>query len=152
MIIHLTQKESAVHSAGAMRWRKWISHPWFVLGLALVGGPGMVEDVRRWVEVLGFNTLTTLALMGLAAHVTAVAFQNGEPYRGWLSGLGAWFKRKGTDDQLPHDLVKLFDANHANGRAAAKLIAATADLEPAENLLEAFNAAPEPKTGRYCPV
>jgi hypothetical protein len=71
----------------AMRWKERISNPWMVLVFAIVGGPSTLEDARKWVEVLGVNVLTTLALMGLAAHITAVGFRDWEPYRGWLRRL-----------------------------------------------------------------
>ena len=43
---------------------------------------------------MGVNVLTTLALMGLTAHVVAVGFQDWEPYRSWFGrrGIYLWFK------------------------------------------------------------
>lgn len=79
-------------------WRRIVSHPWSVLVLLVIGAPGTVENVRQWVDILGVNVLTTLALMGLTAHVTAVGFQNWEPYRSWFRrrGLHSWLKRRGA--------------------------------------------------------
>ena len=49
--------------------------------MLVVGGPGFVDDVQTWVEVLGVNVLITLMLIGLTAHVVAVGFNGWEPYR-----------------------------------------------------------------------
>ena len=53
--------------------------------MLVVGGPGFVDDVRSWVEILGINALVTLMLMGLTAHVVLVWTNNWEPYRSILS-------------------------------------------------------------------
>ena len=77
----------------AAMWKRFISHPWVVLVFLVIGGPGTIDDAEKWVEILGVNVLTTLALVGLTAHITAVGFQNWEPYRSWLRriGLRSWY-------------------------------------------------------------
>ena len=66
-----------------MRWKDWLKSWWFAAFTLVVGAPGRVDDVRAWARILGVDVLTTVALMGLTAHVVAVGFSDWEPYRGW---------------------------------------------------------------------
>ena len=67
-----------------------------ILAFIVIGGPGMVDDVRSWAEILGMNILITIALIGLASHLTAVGFNDGEPYRSWWRkhGIGSRARRE----------------------------------------------------------
>lgn len=116
-----------------MRWKEWISKPYAVLVFVIVGGPGTVDDVREWVELLGVNVLTTLALMGLAAHVTAVGFRAWEPYRSWIARLSS---RRAANARAA--LQCNFDLEPGNGRIAARLILESSSLGDAQQVYSAF--------------
>ena len=74
--------------------KRVVSHPGFALFWLIIGGPGNLDSVGEWVDLLGMNALVTLALVSAGVHITAVWFRDWEPYRSWLrrSRLYSWLK------------------------------------------------------------
>ena len=68
-----------------MKWKTIVAHP----SVALFGAFGIPANVMWWMENVSMSVLSVVALMALAAHVTAVGFRDWEPYRHWLLHLRA---------------------------------------------------------------
>ena len=85
-----------------MSWKTALASPWFTLAVIGVGLPGSVGSIQQWPEflrsilsfsVLGMNAIATVSIIVLTAHVTSVAWNNGEPYLGWWNSGLATFRR-----------------------------------------------------------
>ena len=122
-----------------MEWKHWLTDWRFAAGTLVAGGPGLVDDIQEWVEILGVNVLVTLALMGLTAHIVAVGFSDWQPYRGWWH----WFRQSRPFSGTRQ--ARLWKVSPGAGRLAARAIREAPTLERARAIFDAHYASPNPK-------
>ena len=120
-----------------MDWKRWLTDWKFAAGMLVAGGPGLVDDIQEWVEILGVNVLVTLALTGLTAHIVAVGFSDWQPYRGW------WQLLRRSWSETYH--AQLWKVSPGAGRLAARAIREAPTLERARAIFDAHYASPNPK-------